>query len=81
LLNDPKDQKYKFNFEKVHFKYEPTNVHPITSELIVKKTDNNWAFDYWNKDKSKHSVSNDKPQVLVYDLRKIRDPITNRFFN
>lgn len=81
IHKDPKDQRSKFNYNKINFNYNPYNVHPITSELVYKPAHNNWGFDYYNKDKQKHYVSNDKPMALNTDFRKVYDPITNRFLN
>jgi hypothetical protein len=81
LHNDPKDQRSKFNYDKIKYKHEPYNIHPITAEPIYKASHNNWSFDYFNKDKIKNYVSNDKPMALNTNFRKIYDPITNRFLN
>jgi hypothetical protein len=80
ILNNPKEQRSRMNYDKIKFNYESYNVHPLTSELIHKPTHNNWNFDYWNRDKPKHSVSNDRPQFVNNDLRRVYDPITNRYF-
>ncbi len=80
LYCNPKDQKSKFNYDKIEFKYDPYNVHPITSEL-VNRNKNNWGFEYYNKDKSKHAISNDKPGFVNDNFRRVYDPITNRYFN
>lgn len=80
ILNDPQEQHSRFNYNKIKFNYETYNVHPITSELTHKPTHKNWTFDYWNKDKPKNSISNDRPEFINNDLRRVYDPITNRFF-
>lgn len=81
LHSDPKDQRSKYNYDKIKYKYDPYNIHPITGEHISKASHNNWSFDYYNKDKVKSYVSNDKPMALNTNFRKIYDPITNRFLN
>ena len=68
ILSDPKDQKSRFNYDKINFSYSSYKVDPLTSELIHKPTHENWSFDYWNKDKSKNSISNDRPQFINNEL-------------
>lgn len=79
--NDPKDQKSKFNYDKINFSYNPYNIHPITSEVIFKPEHKNWGFEYFNKDKSKHTISNNKGVFINTNFTKVYDPITNRYFN
>ncbi len=81
LHSDPKDQTSKYNYDKIKYKYNPYNIHPITGEPISKTSHNNWSFDYFNKDKFKKYVSNDKPMAFNTNFTKIYDPITNRFLN
>lgn len=81
LLNDPKSQKSKFNYDKIHFKYNPHNIHPITGEFIFKPTHNNWHFDYYDKDKPKNFTIINSASYINKDFRKVYDPITNRILN
>jgi hypothetical protein len=81
VYDDPKNQKLKFNYDKIQFKNEDYKVNPITSELIYKPTHNNWAFDYYNKDKNKYFISNDKSMGVNTNFRRVYDNITNRYFN
>ena len=78
---EPKIQKSKFNYNKIQFHNQEYIVNPITSELISKPTHKNWAFDYYNKDKSKYFVSNDKSIGVNTDFKRVFDPIVNRYFN
>lgn len=81
LHNNPKNQKPRYDFNKVEFKYNQYNIHPITNEIIYKSDHNNWGFDYFNKKKPKGYVSYDKPMVSNTNFKKVYDPITNRFLN
>ena len=80
IYEDPKKQTPRFNYEKIHFKYDPYNVHPITSELIWKDPKRMNPFDYYNKDKDKHYITNRNVSFINTEYRKVWDPITNRFF-
>ncbi|MCQ2819121.1 MAG: hypothetical protein MJ252_17805 [archaeon] len=79
-MKDPKDQIPKYDYSKIHFKYDPYNLHPITQEPIFKDPQCCWGFDYWNKDKNKKYVSNRNTSFINTDYKKVYDPITNRFF-
>ena len=56
-------------------------VNPITNEIIDKPNHKNWGFEYYNNDKNKKAKSNDMPQVLNTDYKRVYNPISNRFFN
>jgi len=56
-------------------------LNPITNEIIHKPTHKNWGFEYFNKDKDKKQSSNDKPQGLNTDFKRVYNPISNRYFN
>ena len=77
----PKFQKSKFNYDKVKFKYDEYKTNPITAELIFKPEQNNWAFDYYNKDKNKFYTSNDKSIGMNSNFKRVYDNITNRYLN
>lgn len=79
--NNPNEQIARFNYDKVEFKYDRHMINPITNEIIYKPTNNNWGFEYFNRDKDKKLRSNDKPQVLINDFRRVYNPVTNRYYN
>lgn len=81
VFNEPSNQKSKFNYDKVKFKYEEYRVNPISNELIYKPSHDNWSFDYYNKYKSKLFVSNDKAIGLNTNFKRVYDHITNRYLN
>lgn len=80
-MKDPKEQKSRFDYDKIKFKFDKLNLHPITQQPIFRKEHKNWGFDYFNEHKCKHYVSNDKLGALNTNLRRAYDPITNRYFN
>ncbi len=80
LFEDPKKQTPRFNYDKIHFKYDPYNLHPITQEPIWKDPKKMNPFDYYNKDKDKHYITNRNVSFINTEYRKVWDPITNRFF-
>ena len=80
LYEEPKKQNSRFNYEKIHFKYDPYNIHPITQELIWKDPKRMNPFDYYNKDKDKHYITNRNVSFINTEYRKVWDPITNRYF-
>ena len=77
----PNFQKSMFDYDKVKFKYDEYKTNPITSELIFKPEQNNWAFDYYNRDKNKFYSSNDKSIGINPNFRRVYDNITNRYLN
>jgi hypothetical protein len=77
---DPKDQRSRFNYDKINFKYNEYNIHPITSEPIHKLSRANWSFDYFNKDKPKNFILPKNTAHINTDYTKVYDPITNRYF-
>lgn len=77
--NDPKQQKLRFDYNKITFKYDKYNIHPITGEMIFKDPNRMFSFEYWNKDKDKHFIANRNMSFYNEDYRKVYDPITNRF--
>ena len=80
LFEDPKKQIPRFDYEKIHFKYNPYNLHPITQEPIWKDPKRMNPFDYYNKDKDKHYITNRNVPFINTEYRKVWDPLTNRFF-
>ena len=80
IFEDPKKQTPRFNYDKIHFKYDPYNLHPITQEPIWKDPKKMNPFDYYNKDKDKHYITNRNVSFINTEYRKVWDPITNRFF-
>ena len=80
FFEDPKKQTPRFDYDKIHFKYNPYNLHPITQEPIWKDPKRMNPFDYYNKDKDKHYITNRNVSYINTEYRKVWDPITNRFF-
>ena len=80
LYEDPKKQTSRFNYNKINFKYDPYNLHPITQEPILKDPKRMNPFDYYNKDKDKHYITNRNVPFINTEYRKVWDPITNRYF-
>ena len=78
--NAPIHQKLRFDYNKINFRYDPYNVHPITNKLIWKDHTKMYPFDYFNKDKDKHYVTNKNTPFINTEYRKVWDPITNRYF-
>ena len=80
IMKDPKEQISKYNYDKIKFKYDPYNLHPITQQPIFKDPDNAWGFDCYNRDKNKKYIANRNMSYINTDYRKVWDPITNRYF-
>ena len=80
LYEEPKKQISRFNYDKINFKYIPFNLNPITSELIKKDPKKMKPFDYYNKDKDKHYITNKNIPFINTEYLKVWDPITNRYF-
>ena len=80
LHNDPKDQVPRFDYNKIKYKYNLYNLHPITQEQIIKDPNRMNPFDYFNRDKNKRYVTNHNLPYINTDYKKVWDPITNRFF-
>ena len=79
--NEPKDQKPRYDFNKVNFKFNPYNINPITQELIWKDPNRMNGFDYYHKDKDKrYVIRRSYPIYNNKDYTKVFDPITNRYF-
>ena len=76
----PEKQILRFNYNKINFKYNPYNLHPITQELIFKDPKKMNPFDYFNKDKDKHYITNRNIPFINTVYKKVWDPITNRYF-
>ena len=76
----PKKQISRFNYNKINFKYIPFNINPITSEPIIKDPRKMNPFDYFNKDKDKHYITNKNIPFINTEYLKVWDPITNRYF-
>ena len=80
LYEDPKKQIPRYSYEKVRFKYDPYNLHPITQKPLWKDPKKMYPFDYYNQDKDKHYITNRNVSFINTDYRKVWDPITNRYF-
>lgn len=80
VMKDPKNQFCKYNYDKIKFKYDQYNLHPITQQPIFKDPENSWGFDCYNRDKDKKYIANRNMSYINTDYRKVWDPITNRFF-
>ena len=80
LYENPNKQIWRFNYDKVNFKYNPYNLHPIRQEPILKDPKNMNPFDYFNKDKDKHYITNKDVPYINKEYLKVWDPITNRYF-
>ena len=80
LHEAPEKQISRFNYNKINFKYNPYNLHPITQELIFKDPTKMNPFDYYNKDKDKHYITNRNIPFINTEYKKVWDPITNRYF-
>ena len=80
LHEAPEKQISRFNYSKINFKYNPYNLHPITQEMIFKDPNKMNPFDYYNKDKDKHYITNRNVPFINTEYKKVWDPITNRYF-
>ena len=80
LYENPSKQISRFDYDKINFKYNPYNLQPITQELIIKDAKRMNPFDYYNKDKDKHYVTNNNTPFINTEYLKVWDPITNRYF-
>ena len=80
LHEAPEKQISRFNYSKINFKYNPYNLHPITQEMIFKDPKKMNPFDYYNKDKDKHYITNRNIPFINTEYKKVWDPITNRYF-
>ena len=80
LYEAPEKQISRFNYNKINFKYNPYNLHPITQEIIFKDPNKMNPFDYYNKDKDKHYITNRNVPFINTEYKKVWDPITNRYF-
>ena len=76
----PKRPFCKYNYDKIQFKYDQYNLHPITQQPIFKDPDNSWGFDCYNRDKDRKYIANRNMSYINTDYQKVWDPITNRFF-
>ena len=77
---NPVNQKARFDFNKINFRYNPYNIDPITQKLVWKDPKKMNGFDYFNKDKDKHYVCRRNNSFINTDYTKVYDPITNRYF-
>jgi len=80
IFEDPKARTPRFEFDKINFKYDPYNLHPILQTPIWKDPKRMNPFDYYNKDKDKHYITNRNVSYINTEYRKVWDPITNRYF-
>ena len=76
LYENPDRQISRFNYDKINFKYNPYNIQPITQELIIKDPQRMNPFDYYNKDKDKHYITNKNTPFINKEYLKVWDPIT-----
>ena len=76
----PNNQRCRFNYNKINFRYNPYNIDPITQQLIWKNPKRMNGFDYFNKDKDKRYVIKRNDSFINTDYTKVYDPITNRYF-
>ena len=80
LYEKPSKQIWRFDYDKINFKYNPYNLHPIRQEPILKDPKRMNPFDYYNKDKDKHYTTNNNIPFINKEYLKVWDPITNRYF-
>ena len=80
LFEAPQKQISRFNYDKINFKYNPYNLHPITQELIIKDPKRMNPFDYYNKDKDKHYITSKNIPFINKEYLKVWDSIINRYF-
>ena len=80
LMINPKQMKPRFDYDKIQFHYDPYNIHPITGLPVWKDAGKMFPFDYFNKDKDKHYISNRNGAFINNDYKKVWEPITNRIF-
>ena len=78
--NNPINQKTRFNYNKINFRYNPYNIDPITQKLVWKDPQKMNGFDYFNKDKDKRYIIQKNNSFINNDYTKVYDPITNRYF-
>ena len=76
----PVAQKLRFDYDKIKFKYNMYNVHPITGELVWKNPKNMYPFDYFNINKNKKYVIKRNNSYINNDYTKVYSPITHRYF-
>ena len=76
----PNNQRCRFNYNKINFRYNPYNIDPITQQFIWKNPKRMNGFDYFNKDKDKRYVIKRNDSFINTDYTKVYDPITNRYF-
>jgi len=76
----PINQKTRFNYNKINFRYNPYNIDPITQKLVWKDPKKMNGFDYFNKDKDKRYVIQKNNSFINNDYTKVYDPISNRYF-
>jgi len=88
LFEDPKKQTPRFNYDKIHFKYDPYNLHPITQEPIWKdpKKMNPFeevVFKEINKFREEPQSIQQKIEILRKGLSRLRakDPFLNEIDN
>ena len=79
IYEDLKEQSSRYQYDKVNFRYDPYNLHPITQKPIWKDPNNMYPFDYYNKDKDKHYVTKRNVPFINTEYKKVWDPITNRY--
>ena len=76
----PMAQKFRFNYDKINFKYNIHNVHPITGELIWKNPKKMYPFDYFNINKNKRYIIQRNNSYINNDYKKVYSPITHRYY-
>ena len=77
---NPINQKTRFNYNKINFRYDPYNIDPIRQKLVWKDPKKMNGFDYFNKDKDKRYTIHKNNSFINNDYTKVYDPITNRYF-
>ena len=80
FYEEPNKQISRFNYNKINFKYNPYLLQPITQEKILKDEKRMNPFDYFNKYKDKHYITNRNIPFINTEYRKVWDPITHRYF-
>ena len=77
--NNPKEQKNRYDYNKVNFNYQETYDKVPLNDTIWKKEDRNWRFDYWNKYQPQNYISIEKATKLPHPRSRLYDPVTDRY--
>ena len=76
----PTAQKFRFDYDKIKFKYDEYNTNPITGELVWKNPNKMYPFDYFNVHKNKKYAIKRNNSYINKDYTKVYSPITHRYF-